>query len=956
MKLRRGCQRSPIPHAALLFALFNKTTTALVYTPSSAFLSPSHDNALVYVLQPSTTLDHGIEFLSLNVSRDLDVQTPKYETLLPKVPFQNAEQNSTFTPVIDASGVISIYAGNCQDGATARDTLWQFQPDNTSAIGNGSWTQSDVVSTERLVKPKYLAASFSFTSSRSGAPTFYSFGGMCPFANSTGDRRVSAANYSQSMVMINQDPTQDSKYSAQITGNRAPPVPEAGMSAVALLETKSRTQTQQDFLFIGGHTQQAFLNMSELAIFSVPQNSWTFVTVDSEPTARTELAIRGTQMVEPRSGHAVALSQDGTKVFVVGGWVGDTSTPADPQLAILNIGEEYGGAGPWTWTVPSQTGTGVAAGTGLFGHSVVMLPGDVLMISGGYIIPRTSSSKRASSLTERNSQVYLFNTSSSSWMTSYSNPNVKIPPPTSRHHGLSSTQKLSLGLGIGLGLPLAVVIAICACGYLRKRAIRNRRDSQLRDLALGAERAHFWTGEERHQSSSIRSSQMTERQNLISVTQPWSSTRSSASRPLSWDEHRDGNAERTGLLADPSSPTKPASPVSQPRAYQPLNFAEYRRSELSEIHPIDECDEDEAMSRERLMSDVRHEPGAVNEETKDVFRDDPLSTPRPTIFGVGLGPFYSRRKDNGSGSDGRASPATKSERTSTNLSDSSGFSFCSATAKPTGQVPQARPVLVEHHSSLGSHGAENLITSTPHSDGDLPAAPSEKSSTESYSTAQTNFSHRQGEIEGLLHDNNDFTSPITPRSASPSKLPPGSKPKASDWMMNTVRRALTLTRRGGAYSQADAEDDSTAYRASGIDQRSTYAGLGVAPTGSSSNSPRRTVSASAELFRRKQGARDWNARKRLSEVPFSMARGTRDDLFIGAPGYLGDDDTCDDPDDWDVEGAAEGRSVQMTYTVPREKLRVVNASARDMDGISERSTSGGFRRVSDSISSRRVSR
>jgi hypothetical protein len=52
--------------------------------------------------------------------------------------------------------------------------------------------------------------------------------------------------------------------------------------------------------------------------------------------------------------------------------------------------------------------------------------------------------------------------------------------------------------------------------------------------------------------------------------------------------------------------------------------------------------------------------------------------------------------------------------------------------------------------------------------------------------------------------------------------------------------------------------------------------------------------------------------------------------------------------DWDVEGAAEGRRVQMTYTVPREKLRVVNATAGDMDTISERSINRatGSRRVS----------
>jgi hypothetical protein len=402
--------------------------------------------------------------------------------------------------------------------------------------------------------------------------------------------------------------------------------------------------------------------------------------------------------------------------------------------------------------------------------------------------------------------------------------------------------------------------------------------------------------------------------------------------------------------------------MSQQRSYRPSSYADYRRSDTtSEIHPIDEREEDEAMFRERLMATIPKETKPDVQETEDPFSDTPFATPRTTIFGVGLGPFYSRRKDNGSVSDGRASPAGKSDRTSTNLSDSSAFSFCSATTRPTGQVSQARAVLVERPLSWGSNGAhsvEQLAARSTHSDGDGMNAPSVKSlSTDSYSTAQTTFSNRQAENESLLHDANDSITPITPTDSSPSKLPPGSKPSASDWMLNTVRRALTLTRRGGTSHHRDDNIDETAYLASGIDRRSTILVSGPTPIGSGAPTPRRAVSASAELFRRKQGAKDWNAKKRLSEGPLVRPRGTRDDLFIGAPGYLGDDETCDEyEDDWDVEGAAEGLSVQMTYTVPREKLRVVNASARDMDNISERSISGGVRRISDSITHRRVSR
>jgi hypothetical protein len=48
--------------------------------------------------------------------------------------------------------------------------------------------------------------------------------------------------------------------------------------------------------------------------------------------------------------------------------------------------------------------------------------------------------------------------------------------------------------------------------------------------------------------------------------------------------------------------------------------------------------------------------------------------------------------------------------------------------------------------------------------------------------------------------------------------------------------------------------------------------------------------------------------------------------------------TDNDDEDWDVELAAEGRLVQITYTIPKERLRVVNAGAGDRvigDDVSE---------------------
>ncbi|KAJ5585204.1 uncharacterized protein N7459_005004 [Penicillium hispanicum] len=958
---RHRRKRNPLSLSVILLALLDPAAAVIPYTPSYAFLSAEHNDSLAYLIQPSSTTAGNIEFLSLNISSSIDTSNPSFHTLLAETPFQSTSEGSAFLPAIDDHGAITVYVGDCHN-SSAQPVLWRFQPDNSSYTGNGSWSQVSVGLGQGDTRPNYLAAGFTFAPSKTSQSSMYTFGGMCPFENTTNQTWVSAANYSQSMVMLSPATGQSTKYDAVTTGNRAPPVAEAGMAIVPLSATFPKTETQQNFLLIGGHTRQAFLNMSQLAVFSVPQESWSFVTVNSEGIPRTELAVRQQPPVEPRSGHAAVLSEDGTKVFVIGGWVGDTSVPADPQLAILELGEEYGGTGEWTWTAASSEGAGIADGTGLFGHSAVMLPGGVLMIAGGYTIPKQSSKRSASSATH-NSKVYLYNSTSSSWVTSYTNPS-SLSSPASRSHegGLSTGQKAGLGVGIGLGLPLAILILFCAWKYYRRRTVRGKRDSQLRELALGAERSHFWGRDEPYQASSIRSSQMSEKQDTA-LTYPWAGSRSHTTRP-SWKEQGDASAERAGLLMDSHSPGKNSRPESraegrphsQTRPYRPSGHTDWRRSDTpsSEIHPIDEREEDEEILRERLMATIPTERNPQVPEPEDPFTDTPFGTPRSTIFGVGLGPFYSRRKDIGAvEGDGRVSP-TRSDRTSTNLSDASSFSFSS---KRTGHVSQARAVLVDRPLSWASHGRQSFeqlalrptrSRETTHSNVDANGAPSEKSfSTDSYSTAHTTISERAAENTSLLFDADTTITPITPTESSPSKLPRESKPTTSEWMLQTVRRALTLTRR----STAAQEDPDIAPLASGIDRRSTVIGAGPNPAGSGANTPRRAVSASAELFRRKQGARDWNAKKRLSDNTFSAARSTRDDLFIGAPGYLGDDDTFDD-DDWDVEDAAEGRRVQMTYTVPREKLRVVNATAGDMDNISERSTSRNF---SAPIGPRRVS-
>ena len=918
-------KRKRYPLLTALVALFTPSTA--IYTPTSVFLS-QHNESLAYILRPSST--GGTEFLSLTLS-NINADNLSYNTLLSNTPFHSTDQNSTFIPAINDQGLITVYTGNCHS-ATDNPVLWQFNPDTNSSVGNGTWDKLPVNSNGKTA-PNFLTAAFTYSSSHAKESSMYTFGGMCPFANSTDETWIEAANYSQSTVVLGHSPYYNNKYTAATTGNRAPPVAEAGMAVVPLQPTYSTGSVgkQQDFLFIGGHTRQAFLNMSQLAIFSLPQQSWSFVSASGEASTKTELAIRDRADVEPRSGHTAVLSEDGNKVFVLGGWVGDTSVPADPQFAVLELAEGFGGATEWIWTMPSSDGLGISEGSGIFGHGAAMLPGGVMVISGGYNIAKQSS-KRALTANS-NSQVYLYNVTSNSWVTSYSNPAATSESASSTSSNkLSSSQKAGLGAGLGIGCAAALAIVLFAWNYYRKRQVKGKRDSQLRELALGAERAHFWGRDDPNQASSIRSSGMSEKNDA--PVYPWSANRNQPARP-NWNDQGDNTAERTGLLMDSSSPTKNNPPPANTRPFS-NRYSEYRRSDATgEIHPIDEREEDEAIFRERLMATIpavsQTAAKMAENEDQDPFSDTPYATPRSTIFGVGLGPFYSRKKDIGSAD---AESPTKSERTTTDLSESSNFSF---DPQPIGRVHQAKAMIIDRPYSWGSgrHSLEHLAAASTHSEPDG-IAPSEKSS-DSYSTAQTNISHRQAENDSLLFDDQNPTGP-----SSPSKLPREKPRPASGWVMNTMRRALTMTRRP---DNRDSFTSSTG-QASGIDRRSTVMGSGSPQQ--SPSMPRRTVSASAELFRRKQGAKDWNA-KRVSDDVFNTPRSTRNDIFRDAPGYLGNDafEDEDDVHDWDLEGTAEGRRVQMTFTVPREKLRVVNATAGDLDNLSEMSVSRpGSRRVS----------
>ncbi|BCR83751.1 uncharacterized protein ACHE_11153S [Aspergillus chevalieri] len=930
---------------ALLRLLHPVSATAIPYTPSRVFVSPSHNDSLAYIL-----LTGGFDgqdqtrtaFLSLNISQEVDAANPSYTTLLDQAPFREDDHTTAFVPVIDDHGIIKVYTGNCQN-VSDPGVVWQFTPDPDNTIGNGTWERLSVDKKHKhTYGPNYLAAGFAYEITDTTDSAVYTFGGMCPWSNETNTDWVAAADYSHDMTLL--DPTTDSEtsYLFESAGEHAPPIAEAGLSITPLLPAYIATADgkmlrQQDFLFIGGQTEQAFLNMSELAVYSLPHDSWNFVAIDgSPPSAKSELAVRDTKegIIEPRSGHTAVLSPDGGKVIVVGGWVGNTSIPARPQLAILEIGSKYGGYGPWTWQVPSLEGSFLGDDSGIYGHGTEMLPGGVMMISGGYRISQMS--KRST-----NSQVYFYNVTSNSWATSYTNPNWLAANSVSQDPGsLSKAAKVGIGVGVPVGVIVLCLIGWMVWKYSRRFRWRRKRNSELRKLALGAQRSHFWGRDDPEMASSIHRPSLNSDRSY-----PWASNKGNG-RSKQPEEEDAARSEMTGLLLDGLSSTKN-------NRQNRLSYRFSGSNPARNIHPIDEREEDEADASDNLIARDPNSTGPQmgllgGIDIPDPHIEAPFLTPQTThaertqentraVFEENA---FLARFGLDDGSTGTPASSTR-DRPQSSQSNVPG-------TMRLGNVRRSRATLFYNPTSIPNNGQSpntSAVAST-HSKETASASSDKRYSSDSYSTAYTSQSQKQAEGEHLLREQESLVDGVAalepePESESVSPLELPTKvaatssrpkgPKAAEWFGN-VRRVLSGPRKWTMSDKHSSSDDKNhaAPLASGLDRRKTVLEskrVSFQEPDQEIVPPRRAVSASAELFRRKQGAEDWG----VSPTSRTSHEGGKSDAMLDPTNK---ENFQSEEEDWDIEAAAEGRRVQVTFTVPKEQLRVVNAMPGDLESVS----------------------
>lgn len=899
------------------------------YNPTTILSAKSDE--VVYILQPATTSSTVAQLLALNVSNTLDTTQLPYTTISPSLPFLEGSQINAYTPAIDDGGKILVYTGRCGDRAQAA-TFWQFAPSDESSTINGTWQELDlslgeVSDNNSLDGANYLASAIAFSTTADTTSEMYIFGGMCPNSTSStvGDW-TQAALYSNSMLTIESSQSSSlsaASYDLGISPSRGPPIAEAGFTITPLQptffnsgninETQSRNQ---NFVLLGGHTQQAFINMSQIAIFSLPEQSWTFLPVDppsQEPN--TDLAARDPTMIDSRSGHTAVITSDGKQLIVFGGWVGDVTTSADPQLAILDLGEGYGGSGDWQWSVPSLTGPGLGAGSGIYGHGATMLPGNIMMVIGGYQIAASGGSRRKRANPAVSSNAYFFNTTSNSWLASYTHIEISAENGTSKTTASDTGAARKAGLGAGLTLGLLAIIAAIILYFCYSRRLKRRREAREAELRMLATDTH------RFQLSG--SNQLDNDQSAGEMAAvDWAGPRAGRNEP---------EAERTGLLFEIPSPTRGLRRSLHSRGtYQPTSrFDDGRRTPaFSTIHPIDERDEYEEEQPEGGPG--RHE--MIQREDYNILTSVPVLDPFKDYLIGSRTPSPQSPQDreleirnwvnDWTAADalmhhnaGRHSPE-KNDRTSSTLSDQSARSGLSSNSiqQSVGSVSRS---MSQRSAALFSSAPFRSTTDTAPFDNQrspthryspehqrsrsLTLPNTQRINTDTYTTAATSFPRLQSEGETLLGE--------YPRSGEPS--PTRSHSRARAWM-GSVRRAITGMERSASTSPEN--DASTA--SSPTKRNYTEGGL-----------PRRAASTGGMLWQKRQGAKDWD----IEGAEQKRERSSYHDQVATE-------------DEWDVESAVERRVVQVMFTVPKEKLRVVN---RGPDGDGESIISSEVKEADD---------
>ena len=974
---------------------------SLPYNPSHILWPPNSTTA--YIFQPSIGSSGQSKLLTIDLTDTLHASDLSIETISSSLPFLADEELIPYNPAIESDGSIAVLAGKCADGASGAK-VWRYATDSQDGSGTPSWKESQTTvlgSTAGLTGSDFLAATASFSENIYGGQnttSIYVFGGMCPSSASTESTWQSNAEYSNSMLELT---PQGSGYKLRLVSSRGPPISQAGVSITPLPPSYSTASNgailgqQQDFVLLGGHTQSAFINTSEVAVFSLPQQSWSFIPIQQPSNSKTDLTVRqSAQEVTPRSGHTAILAEDGKSIILFGGWVGDVNTPAEPQLAILELGAAYGGTGGWKWTIP-QLPSGILSGIGIFGHGAAMLPGGVMMVVGGYQISGSPSRFFKRNNMPHNNRVFFYNATSNSWLDSYTATDLGSQSNDSGPLG-STSKKVGLGTGLGIGAALLASVVVFYFWYSKRlqRARDEREQTLLTYSSDGSVGEHIDQPFLEHGGIDGRGGEE------YALGGYWPTGGASGSRAL---PRAPPMQHTTGMFVNVPSPTRGLRKGAIGKNYQYHAAPRYDDKRMSKasgnIHPIAEQENEDGAditdhnSKRDGLSDAEDK---LREVERMLAGDDPFSDPLPNPLGSHpVSPDDTVRRVPTSASrisipqrkpiptsqeapnwvevgdgeasheedPGRISPSKSDERTSSTLSEESHYSTASsgsitrtmstrtgallaAAVAARGQATdncesptdgRTNTMSTDGRSIASSHFRTRARSST---NGSMTPGGLQSIADDAEFTARSNITQLRSDGQMLLgrtpeldRDGPYQRAQAANATSSPSSLAAskrGPPPIIPQRRRPGLMGSLRRALNVMSMTERTLSFGSNVTEPYRDDVRSSSSSPTKMRPPKAGSGPRRAVSDGGALLKQKRGQKDW------SEKDWEPYKQNLD------PGDWGEPQTVEEKrqaeEDWDVEGAASNRDFQVMFSIPKARLRVVND---DMDRASLRSASDG---------------
>ena len=454
MKRRRWLSRIPLQLTFLASTLSAATTIPPATRYGHATVYANNTAYFLGGILSDTSMSS--DFFSLDLSQEFNNSSPPYKSL-PSLPAATAYAAAA----MGIDGRIYLLGGQTWDCSSSMVNV--FDP------ATATWGTPQFFGTTPI--------------RRQGARTFLStddemifyFGGS---STSCSTGATSVYNTLDGLSLKN------SSWFAPANSN--PPVAESNFALTKVVVGSGSTQ---QVLIIGGQTaqQNTYVQMSQLGLFDMGSESWTFVTATT-PSGQTA--------PEERVGHTAVTTSDG-KVIVYGGTVGPSNRAAVPQLTILDTSSL-----PFQWSSPTIGGNvSLSPSAGLTGHSAIMTDNGTMILAFG---KDTNGNF--------NQQAYFLDTQKMEWLSTYTpeasssssqsspdspstvsdsptatNPTAGPPnvagtllPTSADSTASAASAKKNTTIAVSTSVPLAVVAIASAAVlivFLRRRR-RNNRERQ----------------------------------------------------------------------------------------------------------------------------------------------------------------------------------------------------------------------------------------------------------------------------------------------------------------------------------------------------------------------------------------------------------------------------------------------------------------------------------------------